>query len=222
MNKYTVILLIGLIMSGFSGLSAQPFADEIAAFKKLDSVSPPKKNSILFAGSSSFRLWADMQRSFAGFQVINRSFGGASLPDMIRYADEIIFPYQPKQIVIYCGENDIAASDTITASIVFARFKELYHLIRKRMPDVPVLFVSIKPSPSRWQYKKVMEASNNLIMRYLHRSKNARFINIWNAMLGKDGKPMSKLFIKDSLHMNERGYAIWQNAIRPYLIKGNK
>ncbi len=100
-------------------------------------------------GSSSFRMWKNVQQDFPGYTIINRGFGGSSLPDVINYADEIIFPYEPKQIVIYCGENDLAASDTVTAQMVVDRFKALFFLIRDRMPDVPVVFVSIKPSPSR-------------------------------------------------------------------------
>jgi lysophospholipase L1-like esterase len=109
--------------------NAQPFANEIAAFKKQDSISFPPSHAILFVGSSSFRKWTDVQDYFPGYKIINRGFGGSTLPDVIRYADEIIFPYQPKQIVIYCGENDVASADSITGSIVFQRFKILFDQI---------------------------------------------------------------------------------------------
>src|SRR6478609_4359532 len=119
----------------------QPFYEEIQNFKNQDTVNPPPKNAILFVGSSSFTKWTDVQAYFPGYKIINRGFGGSSLPDVIRYADDIIFPYQPKQIVIYCGENDLASSDTVTAQMVFDRFKELYQMIREKT-NVPVAFVS--------------------------------------------------------------------------------
>ena len=109
------------------------FWDDIQAFKKQDSVSFPPKNAILFIGSSSFTKWTDVQKYFPGYTIINRGFGGSSLPDLIRYANEIVFPYQPKQIVIYCGENDLARSDTVTAELVVKRFRQLFTIIRNKL-----------------------------------------------------------------------------------------
>src|SRR4051812_20718799 len=99
-----------------------PFWSEIQAFKKQDSVHPPPQHAILFVGSSSFQKWADVQDYFPGYTIINRGFGGSSLPDVIRYADDVIFAYDPKEIVMYCGENDLAASDTLSAMTVADRF----------------------------------------------------------------------------------------------------
>src|ERR1700761_1934486 len=86
-----------------------PFWNEIAEFKHQDSVQRPPSGAILFVGSSSFRKWTNLQSYFPGYTIINRGFGGSTLPDVIRYANDIIFPYHPKEIVIYCGENDFAA-----------------------------------------------------------------------------------------------------------------
>lgn len=200
-------------------VKAQPFADEIAGFKKKDAASFPPANAILFVGSSSFRKWEDVAGYFPNYTIINRGFGGSTLPDVIRYEKDIIFPYHAKQIVIYCGENDVASSDTVTAQVVFDRFKKLYTDIRAVMPDVPVLFVSLKPSPSRWQMRDRMMGANKLIKKYLKRKGNAAFVSVWNDMLGADGKPMPDIFVGDKLHMNAKGYAIWQKLIEPYLIK---
>lgn len=215
------IVLVFLLWTGFLfAQDQQPaFWNDIQVFKKLDSVSFPPKDAILFIGSSSFTKWKKVQDDFPGYTIINRAFGGSSLPDLIRYADDIIFPYQPKQIVIYCGDNDIAGSDTITAQAVLERFSTLFQIIRSRLPDVSVLFVSIKPSPSRWHLKNKGIDANEMIRKYLKKKKRAKFVSIWKAMLGPDGKPWDALFIDDNLHMNERGYVIWQKKIEPHLLK---
>ncbi len=202
----------------FASVSAQPFINEINAFKKQDSISFPGKGQILFTGSSSFRMWKDVQDYFPDYPIINRGFGGSSLPDLIRYEKDIIFPYEPKEIVIYCGENDIAASDTVTAAMVFNRFKILFADIRNRWPAMPVVFVSLKPSPSRWQMKDRMIAANELIRKFLKKKKNTWFVDVWKHMLGPDGKPRDALFIEDKLHMNASGYAIWKELIEPKLL----
>jgi lysophospholipase L1-like esterase len=77
----------------------------------------------------------------------------------------------------------------------------------------------MKPSPSRWHMKERLMEGNQLIKTFLKKQSNAAYINIWNAMLGTDGKPMQAIFIEDNLHMNANGYAIWQKIIEPYLLK---
>ena len=212
-------LLFFLLVAVAINIHAQPFADEIAAFKKKDSVSFPPKHAILFVGSSSFRKWTDVQNYFPAYSIINRGFGGSTLPDVIRYEKEIIFPYQPKQIVIYCGENDLAVSDTITGLVVFERFKKLFTDIRTKFPGIPVIFISLKPSPSRWNMRDRMIKANQLIKDYLKHQKNAAFVNVWDSMLGKNGEPMKDIFLEDYLHMNAKGYAIWKKLIEPHLLK---
>jgi lysophospholipase L1-like esterase len=198
---------------------AQPFSNDIAIFKKKDSISFPPKNAILFVGSSSFTKWTDVQSYFPNYTIINRGFGGSTLPDVIRYEKDVIFPYQPKQIVIYCGENDVASSDTITGEIVFERFKQLFTDIRKQFPRVDIAFISLKPSILRWQMKGRMMAANKSIKNYLKKKKNSAFINVWDAMLDAEWNPIASIFIEDRLHMNASGYAIWQKIIEPYLVK---
>lgn len=192
--------------------------DEIRNFKNQDSLQPPPKNAILFVGSSSFRLWHNLQEAFPGYPIINRGFGGSNLSDVIKYADDIIFPYQPKEIVVYCGENDISSSDTISAKAVFNRFEKLFTLIRRKMPKVPIVFVSMKPSPSREKFHHKLVQANLLIRNYLARQPRSAYVDIYKLML-ENGKPNENLYVADRLHMNAKGYAIWQKAIKPYLIK---
>lgn len=222
MNKiqYRITCLVILIFA-FQSLRAQqlPFYDEIQQFKKQDSISFPPKNSILFVGSSSFRKWQDVQSYFPKYKIINRGFGGSTLPDVIRYANDIILPYHPKQVVIYCGDNDLASSDTITPEIVTDRFKTLFHIIRKYLPAANIAYVSIKPSPSRKQLMPKMKRANMQIKSYLGKQKNTSFIDVYQPMLLPDGKPRPEIFLEDSLHMNEKGYAIWKKTIQPHLIK---
>ena len=194
------------------------FYDEIQQFKKHDLEVYTPKNSILLIGSSSFTKWKDVQEYFPGFTIVNRGFGGSSLPDVIRYSDDIIFPYQPKQILIYCGENDLAASDTVTAKIVFDRFVQLFTIIRSKLPKVSIAYVSMKPSPSREHLLPKYIAGNLLIKNYLATKSKTAFIDVYSKMF-TDGKIMKGIFLSDRLHMNAKGYQIWQKIIEPYLIK---
>ena len=160
----------------------------------------------------------ECQNDFPGYTIINRGFGGSSFPDVIRYANDIIIPYQPKQVVIYCGDNDLAFSDTITAAIVFNRFQQLFKLIRQNLPSAAIAYVSIKPSPSRKHLMKKMESANKLIKDFLKKNRNTAFIDVYHKMLNADGSPKKEIFVEDNLHMNDKGYSIWQKAIKPYLL----
>jgi lysophospholipase L1-like esterase len=209
--------LLACLVVAFQLQAQDGLAGEIKAFKKKDSVQAPPKNPILFVGSSSFRLWPNVQADFPGYTILNRGFGGSTLPDVTKYAEDIIFPYNPKQIVIYCGENDIA-SDVTTAQVVFERFEELFTLIRKKMPKVPVAFVAMKPSPSREKFREKLIQANQLIKDYLAKQSKAEYIDIYPLMM-QNGISDESLYGNDRLHMNAKGYAIWQKAIQPYLKK---
>ena len=215
------LLLIGFLQFTVAPYAQQnpPFWNEINAFKKSDSAHPVPKHEILFVGSSSFTKWQDVQSYFPAYPIINRGFGGSSFPDVIRYAPDIIFPYDPKQVVIYCGDNDLAFSDTITANTVYLRFVQLFQMIRQKLPSASIVFVSIKPSPSRDRLRpKVIEA-NQKIKDFLSKQSNTGYVDVFSLMLDSSGKPNDEIFIEDKLHMNAKGYAIWQKAIEPYLLK---
>jgi lysophospholipase L1-like esterase len=202
-------------------LSAQepPFYNDIRAFEMHDSITPPPQHAILFVGSSSFTKWKDVQDYFPGYTIVNRGFGGSSLPDVIRYADEIIFPYHPKEIVIYCGENDFMAGASVTPQVVFGRFKTLYEMIRQHLGNIPVVYVSIKPSPSRRKYWPAMTEANQLIKDYINNQQQVSFVDVYQLMLNGNHQAKPEIFLGDSLHMNAKGYAIWQKAIQPLLVK---
>lgn len=207
-----------LLLTSCSQKHEQPFYEDVQAFKKADKASPPAKNAILFIGSSSFTMWKDVGSDFPGHTIVNRAFGGSQIPDLVRYADDVIFPYNPRQIVIYCGDNDIATG-AVTATDVLQRFMELFKIIRDKLPNVHVAYVAIKPSPSREKFMPVAEEANIMIRQFLAGYQETAYIDIYHPMLDLDGKPRKELFLEDMLHMNEKGYAIWKEAIGPYLVK---
>jgi len=215
MKKSKVILLV-LVLFG-SSCVAQPFINEINQFRKADSLQAPPQRPILFIGSSSFTYWKDVQEYFPGRTILNRAFGGSSLTHLILYADDVIFRYQPKQIVIYCGENDLAASELVTADSVLQRFKKLFFMIREKLPATPVLYVSMKPSPSRKKLLPSIEAGNQKIKSFLTTQQKSYFLDVYSAMLTPQGAIRSEIFTADSLHMNKRGYALWQPLLEPLL-----
>jgi GDSL-like lipase/acylhydrolase family protein len=217
--KLKLTLLIIALMFGARTFaqSGFPFDNEIRDFKHQDSLNFPQSNGILFIGSSSIRKWTDLEQRFAGKPIIRRGVGGCELSQLVKYyTPYILFPYHPRKIFIYAGENDIAAGET--ADSVFTNFKTLWVMIRKQLPNAKIYFLSIKPSPSRAEYYNEFIKANTLIKKYLAGKSKSLFVDVDTAIYTQGtGKPDSTLFEKDYLHLNSSGYDRWQKALEPYV-----
>lgn len=201
----------------FSQEEKPMFWQDIQAFKKQDQDNPPAKNSILLIGSSSFTKWTDVNEYFLGKTIINRGFGGSRLTDLNYYAEDLLSPYQPKQIIVYCGENDFADNAKLQADVVVDRFKSFYKKMRKKFPKIEIDYISIKYSPSREHLWPQMREANKEIAKFMWREKNAEFIDITRIMNDQSGKIRKELFVEDMLHMTPEGYRLWTIVMTPYM-----
>lgn len=193
------------------------FWQDIQNFKKLDLENPPAKNAILLVGSSSFTKWTDVANYFPDKTIINRGFGGSRLTDLNDYAEDLLNPYQPKQIIIYCGENDFADNDKLKADVVVERFKTFYKKIRAKFPKIEVDYISIKYSPSREKLWPQMKKANEKIADFMKKQPNADFIDITKVMQDENGNVRKDLFVEDMLHMTPEGYRLWTSVMNPYM-----
>ncbi len=191
------------------------FEPEILKFEDADKQTPPPLNVVVFTGSSSIRFWDNLSDYFPGKTVLQRGFGGSELSDVRHYADRVIVRYQPKQVVLYAGENDVAAG--VSARETYARFVDLFRYVRKQLPQAHFTFISLKPSPSRRKFRPVVEETNRRIQRFLSRRRNADFVDIVPLMLKPNGEPLGELFKGDSLHMTKKGYERWGEVLRPFV-----
>ncbi len=220
--KSKLIIRISLCIVLFSGTAAyaqqydaKKYATEIKAFDKRDSLEKVKPGSNLFVGSSTLRMWADMQSYFPNAEVINRGFGGSMFVDLLYYAERLVMAYKPAKIFIYEGDNDIAHG--MEVADVLKQAKEIREQIAKALPGVPVAFISAKPSVARWNLRDKYLAFNKQLRAYAIKTKKTEFIDVWTPMLDSRGE-VQQVFLQDNLHMKPAGYQIWQKAIAPYLI----
>ena len=191
----------------------QPFEEEIARFEAADKVSPPPLGAVLFVGSSSIRVWPDLESDFPEVSVLRRGFGGSTLDQVDHYAPRIVLPYCPRLIVLYAGDNDIAEGRT--PEQILEDFKEFVRLVRGPMPETRIIFVAIKPSTARVTLLEKMRVANGLVRRYIGSDPSLTYVDVFTPMLGPAGLPRGELFQSDGLHMNAQGYAIWRDLLRP-------
>jgi lysophospholipase L1-like esterase len=218
-KRLTCVLVVAIASLGMMASRARaaegPFEKEIKAFETADQKQMPPKDAVLFIGSSSIRKWTTLAADFPGIAVINRGFGGSKIADSTRYADRIVFPYHPRLIVMYAGDNDIAAGNS--PQKVLEDFQGFVKKVRETMPGEPIDFISIKPSLKRWKLVEKIKEANSLIEAYTKTEKGLGYIDVFPPMLGSDGKPRAELFQPDGLHMVHKGYELWTSIITPKL-----
>ncbi|MBX7257893.1 MAG: hypothetical protein K1Y02_16140 [Candidatus Hydrogenedentes bacterium] len=187
------------------GRDPKRWEKNIRAFEDADKQTPPPQDPILFVGSSTIVGW-DVKKWFPNRVAINRGFGGSEIADAAYYVDRIVFPYKPKLIVFYSGDNDIANKNT--AEQVLGDFKHFVSRVREKLPNTPIVLVSIKPSIARRQFLDTMREANKLLAEYCKSDPNLHFVDIFSAMLDEKGEPRADLLRDDKLHLNEQGYSM--------------
>ena len=201
----------------FKQLNTSRFETEIRAFEQDDLENDHGDEMILFVGSSSIRMWKSLNEDFSDLNVLNRGFGGSETSDVIFHFDRIIKPYSPDKILFYEGDNDLANGKTVEK--VLEDFQYFIGLVGENFPETRVYFISINPSPSRWNIHEEMERANQMIEELCNQKTNLKFIDIYSPMIGNNGKPIPELYISDSLHMTSEGYKIWTKTIRPFVYE---
>lgn len=193
--------------------------ESIAAFVERDHETPPKKGAILFVGSSSIRLW-ELAHSWPDTATVNNGFGGSTLADSIFFFDQVIAPYEPSAIVIYAGDNDIAKG--LTPEEVQNDFSTLADKIEETHPDVPVVYIAIKPSQKRWDMWEKMKKANDLIAADIAEREDFRFADIAAPMLANEQPPPASWFVSDGLHLSPEGYEGWTEVVKTEIEAASK
>lgn len=215
----TIIWLIAA-QQGFSQPSGyEVWEPDIRKFEHADSVESYAPDAVLFAGSSSIRLWSTLQEDMMPFQVIQRGYGGAKLDDFNYYARRIIYPHTFSAIVLFIANDITGNEDDKRPEEVAALFGALLKTIREKYPDVPVCWISTTPTALRWEVWPEIRQAGELIRNYCEQDAHAYYIAAADAFLNSDGMPRADLFQPDRLHLNERGYALWTGIIKSELEK---
>jgi lysophospholipase L1-like esterase len=218
--KLKLILFFAILTAGISANAQQgfPFDNEIRDFKHQDSISFPPKNAILFIGSSSIRKWTDLEQRFNGVPIIRRGVGGCTLEQLVdHYTPYILFPYHPRKVFIYAGDNDIAVGKS--GKFVAEEFVKLWGMLSQKLPDADIYFMAVKPSLSRAKYIPEVNTANQSVKAFLATKKKGHYVDLAAVVLDpKTHMPDSTLFESDQLHLNSKGYDKWQTVLKP-LVK---
>jgi lysophospholipase L1-like esterase len=189
--------------------------DALAAFAAADLKKAPEPGGVLFVGSSSIRLWDNLESQFEGARVIKRGFGGSRLSDCVRLLDRLVIKYRPRTVLLYAGDNDIAEGSS--PEQILERVKAFANGVHARLPETRVSFISIKPSPARRALIDRARAANRLVRDYAASHPGVDYVDVFTPMLAADGSPRRELYAQDALHLSDAGYALWRTLIRPFV-----
>ena len=174
----------------------------------------PPKDPVVFYGSSTVRLWSALAEDLQNARALNLGFGGSTLEACVYFFERLVPPVEPCSLVVYAGDNDLG--DGRSPQDVLGSFRALAAKVERDLNGVEFAFISVKPSPSRFNIIDRIRKANELIRRDIEDRKQGYFINVFDAMLTPDGKPQSKFFEADGLHMNRAGYALWAQLLAAY------
>src|SRR5687767_7752436 len=151
-------------------------------------------------------------KDLAPLPVIPRGFGGSNMNDALHYVDRVVLRYRPRAVLVYEGDNDIAAG--ITPERVRDPFVAFAAAVHKALPDTRVYVISFKPSPARWALWPTASRTNALLRDACATdAKRLAYLSVVEPMLAPDGKVREDIFKTDRLHMNEKGYDLWREAL---------
>ncbi len=211
-------ILLAIFLFGILHSNAQDpkrFEKAIKVLTEKEHNFSKNKKRIVFAGSSSIRMWKDVQAAFPEYNVINNGFGGSHFSDLVYYYDELILRPQPDILFIYEGDNDIASGKN--PKLIIKEAKQLISKIQKDLPQTRIVLIGAKPSLARWKLKKEYMKLNGLLEHLAKKTKGVGYADVWSAMVDENGDVFTDIFVDDNLHMNEKGYKIWEEVIGKHL-----
>lgn len=210
MIRYLSLLFLSVLT-----INAQedlPFDNEVKEIQiKADSIWDSSKETIVFTGSSSIRMWNDLQQRFPEVQILNTGFGGSQAKDLELYQDELILNYRPRKVFIYEGDNDINAKQRPKA--ILSTFERILDNLHQKNPNLEIVLISAKPSISRWHLRGKYKRFNKRLNKLAIARAKVSYTDVWNIMLNKR-KLKKELFIEDGLHMNKKGYDLWYGVLK--------
>ncbi len=210
-----ILVIISIVFVGLLNAKAQDparFKDAITQLENKEYNFDTNKKLIVFAGSSSIGKWTDVAASFPLYNVINNGFGGSHFSDLIYYYNQLILKPEPDYLFIYEGDNDIAGDKN--PGKIYKEAKGLIKKIKADLPKTRIIIISPKPSIARWELHKKYETLNKKLNKFCKKHDNVEFADVWNAMLDENGKVFQDIFIEDGLHMNKKGYDIWEKVLK--------
>jgi hypothetical protein len=176
-------------------------------------------DAILCLGSSSFRLWDSISEDMAPHKIVRRAYGGAKYCDLAIHAPQLIDGLRFRAAMIFVGNDITGNAKDKTPEEVARLSKIVIDTVRKHRPNAPVFLIAVTPSPSRFQHWPKIILANQALEKLASNDTKTFFVSTQSKYLNAQGEPRAELFVKDMLHQNKDGYAVWASILKDTLGK---
>ena len=195
------------------------FENAIRQFEAQDQLNAPPEGAIVLTGSSSIARWNDQaEAALAPLTVIPRGFGGSIMHDVLHYLDRVALAYKPRAILIYEGDNDTSGNDPIPNEVILDHLGQIVGRIHDVLPEARVYVLSVKPSVLRRNAWPLAQQVNAGYKELADNDPLVYYVDVATPFLDNDGNVMTDIFVRDNLHLNDLGNAIWGAAIKAALM----
>ena len=192
--------------------------DKLAANIATDS----DEDAILCLGSSSFRLWDTIAEDMSPYKVVRRAYGGAKYCDLAIQTPKLVEGLRFRAAMIFIGNDITGKEKDKTPEEIVRLSKIVMDTVRKQHPEAPIFLIAVTPSPSRFEHWPKISKANQSLEKLAMSEKGTFFVSTQSKYLNEQGEPMTELFVKDMLHQNKAGYAIWSSILKDALNKNLK
>lgn len=189
------------------------YAEAMRRFAEDDAKAMPAAGGIVFVGSSTVRGWK-VAEAFPDLPTINRGFGGSHTGDSVFWFDRVVLKYRPKVVVMLVGSNDLDSNRP--GSLVVDNVRRFAEMLRATLPETKLIYVAVKPSPSRPDKLGLTIEVNEKIAE-VAKEMGFTFVNPNAGLVDAEGNPKPELYVGDKLHFTPAGFAVINAAVEPVL-----
>ena len=111
----------------------------------------------------------------------------------------------------------------MTFCLTFQGVINVIETIRKTCPRTKLYIQSLLPLNENVGIWKLLKGKKDMIIQLNEKLKryctanNLVFIDLYHPLLGINSKEMHPDYCRDGLHLTNKGYEVWANAIRTYI-----
>ncbi len=180
------------------------------------------KVDLIFIGDSITQGWEGSgknawQKYYGNRNAVNLGIGGDRTQHVLwRLDNGNIKGISPKLAVIMIGTNN---SRTNTPQEIFEGNQAIVQKLQKALPETKILLLGIFPRGENANdpFHQVNQKTNAMLAK-LADGKQVHYLDIGKSFLNDDGV-LTKEVMPDLLHLSEKGYTLWAEAIEPSVKK---
>lgn len=212
-----ILLLVFFFTLGIAQAQEVPFEKEVREISQRLDLEGWQRGSTVFTGSSTIRMWKDLESTFPNEIIINTGFGGSKASDLQTHLFPLVIRLEPSRVFIYEGDNDLWAG--VPVAEIMENLDAIVTRLQLTDPAMEIFLIGAKPSPSRWEKMMNYQIFNQQLKEYCLAKEKLTFVDTWKALTDPAGNPRPELYLEDQLHLNDKGYEIWASLFEPFLKK---